>query len=70
MADAVSKNPTAMVDEVHCKIFCHNLTCLVQEQQALGIVPIFGKDEAEVVLQACNDRTPKVRLALRSRSNQ
>jgi hypothetical protein len=40
-----SKNPTAMVNEALCKILCHNLTCLIQEQEALGIVPIFWKDE-------------------------
>jgi hypothetical protein len=34
-----------MVNEVLCKILCHNLTCLIQEQEALGIVPVFWKDE-------------------------
>jgi hypothetical protein len=46
-ADVVSKNPNAMVAEVLCKIICHNLTCLIQEQEALGIVPVFWKDEDE-----------------------
>ena len=46
-ADVVSKNPAAMVNEVLCKIICHNLTCLIQEQEALGIVPVFWKDEQE-----------------------
>jgi hypothetical protein len=32
---------------VLCKILCHNLTCLIQEQEALGIVPVFWKDEEE-----------------------
>jgi len=27
------------------KLLCHNLTCLIQEQETLGIVPIFWKDE-------------------------
>jgi hypothetical protein len=36
-----------MVNEVLCKIICHNLTCLIQEQEALGIVPVFWKDEEE-----------------------
>ena len=36
-----------MVNEVLCKILCHNLTCLIQEQENLGIVPIFWKDEEE-----------------------
>ena len=43
----VSKNPTAMVNEVYCKVINHNLTCLIQEQEALGIVPVFWKDEGE-----------------------
>jgi Transposase DDE domain len=42
-----SKNETAMVNEVLCKILCHNLTCLIQEQETLGIVPIFWEDEEE-----------------------
>ncbi len=36
-----------MVNEVLCKIICHNLTCLIQEQETLGIVPVFWKDENE-----------------------
>ena len=43
----VSKKPTAMVNEVLCTIICHNLTCLIQEQKNLGIVPVFWKDEDE-----------------------
>lgn len=43
----VSKTDTAMVNEVLCKILCHNLTCLIQEQETLGIVPIFWKDEEQ-----------------------
>ena len=46
-ADVVSKNPTAMVNEVLCKIICHNLTCLIQEQETLGIAPIFWGDAAD-----------------------
>lgn len=46
-ADVVSKNPTAMVNEVLCKVIGHNLTCLIQEQEALGVVPVFWKDEEE-----------------------
>jgi hypothetical protein len=41
----MSKTDTAMVNEVLCKILCHNLTCLIQEQETLGIVPIFFKGE-------------------------
>ena len=44
--DAVmSKGDTGMVNEALCKILCHNLTCLIQEQETLGIVPVFWKDE-------------------------
>jgi hypothetical protein len=46
-ADVVRKNPTAMVNEVLCKIICHNLTCLIQEHDSLGIVPVFWNDESE-----------------------
>lgn len=48
----LSKNPTAMVNEVLCKILCQNLTCLIQEQETLGIAPVFWKDEE----QADSDR--------------
>jgi hypothetical protein len=34
---------TAMVNEVLCKLLCHNLTCLIQEQETLGISLIFGQ---------------------------
>jgi len=40
-----SKTDAAMVNEVLCKLLCHNLTCLIQEQETLGIVPVFWKDE-------------------------
>jgi hypothetical protein len=43
----VSRTDTAMVNEVLCKILCHNLTCLIQEQETLGIIPVFWKDETE-----------------------
>ena len=42
-----SKTDAAMVNEVLCKILCHNLTCLIQEQEVLGIVPVFWNDEEE-----------------------
>jgi hypothetical protein len=42
----MSKSDTAMTNEVLCKILCHNLTCLIQEQETLGISPVFWKDEA------------------------
>ncbi len=41
----MSKNDAAMVNEVLCKLLCHNLTCLVQEQEKLGIALVFWKDE-------------------------
>lgn len=40
-----SKTDVAMKNEVLCKILCHNLTCLIQEQETLGIIPFFWKDE-------------------------
>jgi transposase len=42
-----SKTDTAMVNEVLCKILCHNLTCLIQEEETLGIAPVFWQDEAD-----------------------
>ncbi|HEX5270065.1 MAG TPA: transposase [Gemmataceae bacterium] len=42
-----SKTDAAMVNEVLCKLLCHNLTCLIQEQETLGIVPVFWKDEPQ-----------------------
>jgi Transposase DDE domain/SWIM zinc finger len=41
----MSKTDTAMVNETLCKILCNNLTCLIQEQETLGIVPVFWQDE-------------------------
>jgi transposase len=43
----VSKTDVAMVNEVLCKLLCHNLTCLIQEQETLGVVPVFWRDEEE-----------------------
>ena len=40
------QNPTAM-NELLRKVICHNLTCLIQEQESLGIVPVFWNDEQE-----------------------
>ena len=36
-----SKTDTAMVNEVLCKILCHNICCLIQEMYELGIEPEF-----------------------------
>jgi hypothetical protein len=43
----MNKSDVGMVNEVLCKILCHNLTCLIQEQETLGIVPVFWKDETK-----------------------
>jgi hypothetical protein len=43
----MSKNNTAMVNEILCKFLCHNLSGLIMEQETLGITPIFWKDEQE-----------------------
>ena len=32
---------------VLCKLICHNLFCLIMEQECLGIVPVFRKDEPQ-----------------------
>ena len=34
-----------MINEALCKILCHNIGCLIQEQCELGIEPVFLKDE-------------------------
>jgi transposase len=45
--DAVrSKNDVAMVNEVLCKLICHNLACLVHAQCELGIESEFWKEES------------------------
>jgi transposase len=41
----MSKTDTAMVNEVLCKLLCQNLTCLIQEQETLGIAPVFWPNE-------------------------
>lgn len=43
----MSKTDTAMANEVLAKILCHNLTCLIQEQETLGIAPIFWPEDVE-----------------------
>jgi hypothetical protein len=37
----MSKSDTAMTNEVLCKILCHNLACLIQEQETPGHRPDF-----------------------------
>ena len=34
-----------MVDEVLCKLICHNICVLIQEQCELGIEPVFWPKE-------------------------
>jgi hypothetical protein len=36
-----------MTSEVLRKILRHNLTCLIQEQETLGMAPFFWNDEVE-----------------------
>jgi hypothetical protein len=43
----MSKTDAAMVNEVLCKLLCQNLTCLIQEQETLGIAPVFWHDEED-----------------------
>jgi transposase len=43
----MSRSDAGMVNEVLCKFVCQNLTCLIQEQESLGIVPVFWKDEGQ-----------------------
>ncbi len=44
--DAVaSKTDTAQINEVLTKLLLQNLTVLIQEQETLGIAPVFWKDE-------------------------
>jgi transposase len=38
-----SKTPVAMVNEVVCKIICHNICVLIQESHELGIAPEFWR---------------------------
>lgn len=46
-----SKTPVAMVNEVLCKIVCHNICCLIQESHELGIAATFwaGSPDAQEV---------------------
>lgn len=44
--EALSKTDTGMVNEVLCKLLCHNLTCWIQDQEIPGIAPMFRKDES------------------------
>jgi len=37
----------AMVNEVLCKIICHNICCLIQESLELGIDTAFWSSETQ-----------------------
>jgi transposase len=37
-----SKRLTAQVNEILCKVLCHNLTCLVHAMHELGVDPTFA----------------------------
>jgi hypothetical protein len=41
-----SKTDVAMTNEVLCKIVCHNLCRLIQEEAELGIRPTLSPDDA------------------------
>jgi len=51
------RTDVAMVNETLCKILCHNICVLIQEQHELGIEPIFWKDEPApaVVVQPASE---------------
>lgn len=42
-----SKTDAAMVNEVLCKVLCHNICCVIQEQCELGIEPVFWADKPD-----------------------
>lgn len=46
------RSEAGMVNEVLCKILCHNLTCLIQEQETLGIVPVFWPESGSLIQPA------------------
>jgi hypothetical protein len=41
-----SKGDVALVNEALCKVLCHNLCVLIQEQHELGIETVFWKEQA------------------------
>lgn len=41
-----SKTDVAMVNEVLCKILCHNICCLIQESYELGISTVFWSEQS------------------------
>jgi hypothetical protein len=43
-----SKTPIAQINEVLCKVLCHNICCLIASIYELGIEPTFGAKIADV----------------------
>jgi hypothetical protein len=39
-----SKTLTAQVNEVLCKVLCHNICCLIQSSYELGVEPAFWNE--------------------------
>ena len=39
-----SKTDVAMINEMLCKILCHNICCLIQAMYELGIEPTFWEE--------------------------
>ncbi len=46
-ASVRAKTPTAQVNEVLCKVLCHNICCLIQSIYELGLEPAFWTFEAK-----------------------
>ena len=42
-----AKTPTAQVNEVLCKVLCHNICCLIPSLYELGLAPTFWTFEAK-----------------------
>jgi transposase len=49
-----SKTDVAMVNEVLCKILCHNICCLIQESHELGIDTVFWADSSPAQKEVVN----------------
>lgn len=49
-----SKTDVAMVNEVLCKILCHNICCLIQESHELGIDTVFWAESSPAQEQVLN----------------
>jgi transposase len=43
-----SKDWTAQINEVLCKIICHNICCVIMEMFTLGIEPKFVREVSQV----------------------